>query len=99
MAAVHVEAQVLLVLGGEVTELASKRFPSCGMREVGIKQEVPKGQQGKQTGSDCLLEKWGCRKSGTRQAGRQLLSPVCLTAMCETRKSSRKVEYLQKLHL
>lgn len=69
MAAVHVEAQVLLVLGGEVTELASKRLPSCGTREVGIKQEVPKGQQGKQTGSDCLLEKWGCRKSGTRQAG------------------------------
>lgn len=42
----------------------------------------------------CLLEKGGRRASVT-----QLLSPVCLTAMCETRKSSRKVEYLQTLHL
>lgn len=30
VAAVHVEAQVLLVLGGEVTELTGKGLPSCG---------------------------------------------------------------------
>lgn len=59
MAAVHVEAQVLLVLGGEVTELASKWLPSCGTQEVGVKQQFPEGRQGEQTGSDCLLEKQG----------------------------------------
>jgi len=35
VAAVHVQAQVLLVLGGEVTELASERLPSCRTRESG----------------------------------------------------------------
>ena len=76
VAAVHVEAQVLLVLGGEVTELASKRLPSCGTREVGVKQGVPEGRQGEQRGSDCLLQKWGCRTSG-HGAGRQLSSHPC----------------------
>lgn len=33
VAALHVQAQVLLVLGGEVTELASERLPSCRARE------------------------------------------------------------------
>lgn len=88
VAAVHVEAQVLLVLGGEVTELTGKGLPSCGRWEAGVKKGSP-GGQGEHHG-EVVLEGTG------RQ---QLLSPVCLTAMCETRKSSRKVEYLQKLHL
>lgn len=33
VAALHVQAQVLLVLGGEVAELTSKRLPSCRARE------------------------------------------------------------------
>lgn len=86
VAAVHVEAQVLLVLGGEVTELTSKGLSSCGRWEAGVKEGSPGGSRE----STLVLE-------GTGQ--QQLLSPVCLTAMCETRKSSRKVEYLQKLHL
>lgn len=64
VAAVHVEAQVLLVLRGEVTELASKWLPSCRIQEAGVKQGFPKGGQGEHTGSDCLLEKRGCRMSG-----------------------------------
>lgn len=94
VAALHMQAQVLLVLGGEVTELTSKRLSSCRAQEGEVRQEVPRGWQGEQADSDCLWEKGGCRASI-----KQLLPPVCLTAMCETRKSSRKVEYLQTLHL
>lgn len=60
----------------------------------GVRQRVPGGWQGEQADLDSLGEKGGCRVSV-----KQLISPVCLTAMCETRKSSRKVEYLQTLHL
>lgn len=83
VAAVHVEPQVLLVLGGEVTELTGKRLSACGTWESGG------GDPGRA----------GRLRGLPGAAGQAVRSPVCLTAMCETRKSSRKVEYLQKLHL
>lgn len=75
VAAVHVEAQVLLVLGSEVTELTGKRLPSCRRQGSG---GVPTGQQESRHAPGQMLEKQGWRRAGDRG---QLFSPVCLTAM------------------
>lgn len=61
VAAVHMEPQVLLVLGGEVTELTSKRLPSC-RRWESSRGSLKDGRQALTT---------SCRAVDIRAAGRQ----------------------------
>lgn len=56
VAAVHVEAQVLLVLGGEVTELTGKGLPSCGRWES---RRGPQGDRGSTTAKRCWRARGG----------------------------------------
>lgn len=63
MAALHVQAQVLLVLGGEVTELTSERLPSCRAQE---------GESGRRSPGDGRESRQTLTVSGRREgAGHQ----------------------------